>query len=202
MAGRNKTDDKCGIIILAAGRSARLGSPKQLLPYADKNLLQHSIDVAVESSMKPIIVVLGSEIEEIERKIDNSEVIIAKNPDWESGMASSVVCGIKTLNKLHPDIESVVLMVCDQPFVNPGLLNDLVRKHMESGSSIVASSYENIMGTPALFHKKHFPELASLEGDTGAKSLFKKHAEILQTIPFEKGGIDIDTIEDYRILAK
>lgn len=202
MTGRNKTDDKCGIIILAAGRSARLGSPKQLLPYADKNLLQHSIDVAVESSMKPIIVVLGSEIEEIERKIDNSEVIIAKNPDWESGMASSVVCGIKTLNKLHPDIESVILMVCDQPFVNPGLLNDLVRKHMESGSSIVASSYENIMGTPALFHKKHFPELASLEGDTGAKSLFKKHAEILQTIPFEKGGIDIDTIEDYRILAK
>ncbi len=202
MAGRYKTDDKCGIIILAAGRSARLGSPKQLLPYADKNLLQHSIDVAVESSMKPIIVVLGSEIEEIERKIDNSEVIIAKNPDWESGMASSVVCGIKTLNKLHPDIESVILMVCDQPFVNPGLLNDLVRKHMESGSSIVASSYENIMGTPALFHKKHFPELASLEGDTGAKSLFKKHAEILQTIPFEKGGIDIDTIEDYRILAK
>lgn len=202
MAGRDKTDDKCGIIILAAGRSARLGSPKQLLPYADKNLLQHSIDVAVESSMKPIIVVLGSEIEEIERKIDNSEVIIAKNPDWESGMASSVVCGIKTLNKLHPDIESVILMVCDQPFVNPGLLNDLVRKHMESGSSIVASSYENIMGTPALFHKKHFPELASLEGDTGAKSLFKKHAEILQTIPFEKGGIDIDTIEDYRILAK
>ncbi len=202
MTGRDKTDDKCGIIILAAGRSARLGSPKQLLPYADKNLLQHSIDVAVESSMKPIIVVLGSEIEEIERKIDNSEVIIAKNPDWESGMASSVVCGIKTLNKLHPDIESVVLMVCDQPFVNPGLLNDLVRKHMESGSSIVASSYENIMGTPALFHKKHFPELASLEGDTGAKSLFKKHAEILQTIPFEKGGIDIDTIEDYRILAK
>ncbi len=202
MAGRYKTDDKCGIIILAAGRSARLGSPKQLLPYADKNLLQHSIDVAVESSMKPVIVVLGSEIEEIERKIDNSEVIIAKNPDWESGMASSVVCGIKTLNKLHPDIESVILMVCDQPFVNPGLLNDLVRKHMESGSSIVASSYENIMGTPALFHKKHFPELASLEGDTGAKSLFKKHAEILQTIPFEKGGIDIDTIEDYRILAK
>ncbi len=202
MAGRDKTDDKCGIIILAAGRSARLGSPKQLLPYADKNLLQHSIDVAVESSMKPVIVVLGSEIEEIERKIDNSEVIIAKNPDWESGMASSVVCGIKTLNKLHPDIESVILMVCDQPFVNPGLLNDLVRKHMESGSSIVASSYENIMGTPALFHKKHFPELASLEGDTGAKSLFKKHAEILQTIPFEKGGIDIDTIEDYRILAK
>ena len=197
MAGRYKTDDKCGIIILAAGRSARLGSPKQLHPYADKNLLQHSIDVAVESSMKPVIVVLGSEIEEIERKIDNSEVIIAKNPDWESGMASSVVCGIKTLNKLHPDIESVILMVCDQPFVNPGLLNDLVRKHMESGSSIVASSYENIMGTPALFHKKHFPELASLEGDTGAKSLFKKHAEILQTIPFEKGGIDIDTIEDY-----
>lgn len=202
MAGRYKTDDQCGIIILAAGRSARLGSPKQLLLYADKNLLQHSIDIAVESPMKPVIVVLGSGIEEIERKIDHSGVIIAKNPDWESGMASSVVCGIKTLNKLHPDIESVILMVCDQPFVSAQLLNDLVRKHMESGSSIVASSYENTMGTPALFHKKHFPELVSLRGDTGARSLLKKYAETLQTIPFEKGGIDIDTIEDYRILAK
>lgn len=202
MAGRDKTDGKCGIIILAAGRSARLGSPKQLLPYADKNLLQHSIDVAVESSMKPIIVVLGSKKEEIERKIDYSGVIIAKNPDWESGMASSVVCGIKTLNKLHPDIESVILMVCDQPFVNPGLLNDLIKRQKASGSSIVASSYENTMGTPALFHKKHFPELVSLRGDTGARSLLKKYAEILQTIPFEKGGIDIDTIEDYRIIAK
>lgn len=202
MAGKDKIYDKCGIIILAAGRSARLGSPKQLLPYADKNLLQHSIDVAVESSMKPVIVILGSEIEEIERKIDYSGVIIAKNPDWESGMASSVVCGIKTLNKLHPDIESVILMVCDQPFVTAGLLNDLIKRQKASGSSIIASSYDNIMGTPALFHKKHFPELVSLTGDTGARSLLKKYAETLQTISFEKGGIDIDTIEDYRILVK
>jgi molybdenum cofactor cytidylyltransferase len=202
MAGKDKIYDKCGIIILAAGRSARLGSPKQLLPYADKNLLQHSIDVAVESSMKPVIVILGSEIEEIERKIDYRGVIIAKNPDWESGMASSVVCGIKTLNKLHPDIESVILMVCDQPFVTAGLLNDLIKRQKASGSSIIASSYDNIKGTPALFHKKHFPELVSLTGDTGARSLLKKYAETLQTIPFEKGGIDIDTIEDYRILAK
>jgi len=202
MAGKDKIYDTCGIIILAAGRSARLGSPKQLLPYADKNLLQHSIDVAVESSVKPVIVILGSEIEEIERKIDYSGVIIAKNPDWESGMASSVVCGIKTLNKLHPDIESVILMVCDQPFVTAGLLNDLIKRQKESGSSIIASSYDDIKGTPALFHKKHFPELVSLKGDTGARSLLKKYAETLQTIPFEKGGIDIDTIEDYRILAK
>ncbi len=193
---------KYTIIILAAGRSARLGSPKQLLSYQGKNLLQHTIDAAKESQAGPIIVVLGSDIEEIAGELDPIHLTIVKNPNWESGMASSVTCGINTMINLYPDTEAVILMVCDQPFVNAKLLEDLINKLEESGSSIVASSYQNIYGTPALFHKKHFDELSALDGDTGARSIIKRYAESIEAIPFDQGSIDIDTIEDYRNLVK
>jgi molybdenum cofactor cytidylyltransferase len=117
-------------------------------------------------------------------------------------MASSVGCGINKMNNLYPDTEAVILMVCDQPFVNAKLLKDLIKKQEESGNSIVASSYENIYGTPALFHKEHFNELSALNGDTGARSLIKRYAESIEAIPFDQGSIDIDTIEDYRNLVK
>jgi molybdenum cofactor cytidylyltransferase len=79
------------LIILAAGRSARLGSPKQLLSYQGKNLLQHTIDIAFESEIGPIIVVLGSGIEEISAKLDTNSLTIIENPYWErDGLISSL----------------------------------------------------------------------------------------------------------------
>ena len=194
--------DKYVIIILAAGRSARLGSPKQLLSYQGKNLLQHTIDIAFESEIGPIIVVLGSGIEEISAELNTNSLTIIENPYWENGMASSVVCGINAIYNLHPDTEAAILMVCDQPFVSAKLLKDLIKKQKDSGSSIVASSYENIHGTPALFHKEHFNELSALTGDSGARSLIKSYAESIEAIPFDQGSIDIDTLEDYRNLLK
>jgi len=193
---------KYAIIILAAGRSARLGSPKQLLCYQGKNLLQHTIDIAHESRTGPILVVLGSNIDEIKTKLDKNFLEIIENQDWESGMASSIICGINALLKLYPDTEASILMVCDQPFVNVQLLHQLIKKYEESGKSIVASNYENTNGTPALFHKKHFHELSALKGDFGAKYMIKKYDESLHAIPFDKGSIDIDTIEDYKNLLK
>lgn len=202
MASSKEIKGKYAIIILAAGRSARLGSPKQLLSYQGKNLLQHTIDAAHESQAGPIIVVLGSNMEEIAGRLDPIHLTIVKNTNWESGMASSVVCGINTINNLYPDTAAALLMVCDQPFVNAKILNDLIIKYEESGSPIVASSYENIQGTPALFHKKHFDELSALKGDSGARYLIKKYDESIEVIPFDQGSIDIDTIEDYRNLLK
>lgn len=193
---------KYTIIILAAGRSARLGSPKQLLSYQGKNLLQHTIDAARESQVGPVIVVLGSDIDEIAGSLDTANLTMVKNPNWESGMASSIACGLTAQNKWYPETEAVILMVCDQPFVNPKLLMQLSKKYEESGNSIVASSYANIKGTPALFHKKHFYELLAIEGDTGARSLIKKYTGSIQSVPFIRGGIDIDTIEDYQNLLK
>jgi molybdenum cofactor cytidylyltransferase len=193
---------KYGLIILAAGRSERLGSPKQLLSYQGKNLLQHTIDIALESRIGPVMVVMGASIQQISPQLELNSLIITENPNWESGMASSIVYGLHSLLMQFPDCEAVILMVCDQPHVNKNLLKKLIKKHEDSGSSIVASSYINIQGTPALFHKKHFDELSALKGDTGARSLIKRHAALIESIPFELGSIDIDTMQDYRNLLK
>jgi len=202
MSAKESKPAKIAIIILAAGRSARLGSPKQLLSYRGKTLLQHSIDTAIESQASSVIVVLGSGKETIEKKLNQTKIIILENIAWESGMASSISFGINYLNTIAPGSEAAILMVCDQPYVSTTLLNDLMNKHLESGESIVASSYENTLGTPALFHKSLFSELSALEGESGAKSLIKKYSQQTGSVSFAQGSIDIDTRENYRNLPK
>jgi molybdenum cofactor cytidylyltransferase len=202
MAPQDSQSGSIAVIILAAGRSARLGSPKQLLSYRGKTLLQHSIDTALESQASPVIVVLGSGKETIEKELDLTQIYILENTSWESGMASSISCGINNLQIITPESEAVILMVCDQPYVNATLLNDLINKHKESGQSIVASSYDDTLGTPALFHKSLFSELSALQGESGAKSLLKKYNLQTGSVSFNQGSIDIDTRENYRNLPK
>jgi len=202
MSAKESKPANIAIIILAAGRSARLGSPKQLLNYRGKTLLQHSIDTALESQASPVIVILGSVKETIEKQLDQTQIIILENTAWESGMASSISYGINKLNTIAPDSEAAILMVCDQPYVSASLLNELINKHLESGQSIIASSYENTLGTPALFHKSLFSELSALEGESGAKSLIKKYNLQTRSVSFDQGSIDIDTRENYLNLSK
>lgn len=189
-------------IILAAGQSSRLGKPKQLLKYQNKTLLEHAIDAAKWSSVKSIIVVVGSNADIILNEIDTSGTHMVKNEDWQSGMASTIRCGVRALPALDSTIDSAILMVCDQPFVTPDLLNGLIEKQKETGNPIIASQYDDIIGTPALFQKRFFAELMALKGDTGAKKIMMQHNDLLVTVPFPKGSIDIDTIDDYEALGK
>jgi molybdenum cofactor cytidylyltransferase len=202
MAPQDSQPSSIAVIILAAGRSARLGSPKQLLSYRGKTLLQHSIDTALESMASQILVVLGSKKDSIKKEIEQTQIFILENSSWESGMASSISCGITNLQIIAPESEAVILMVCDQPFVNAKLLNNLITKHKDSKQSIVASSYANTLGTPALFHKSLFVELLALQGESGAKSLIKKYSQQVGFVSFDQGSIDIDTRENYRNLPK
>jgi molybdenum cofactor cytidylyltransferase len=202
MAPQDSKPSSIAVIILAAGRSARLGSPKQLLSYRGKTLLQHSIDTALESMASQILVVLGSKKDSIKKEIEQTQIFILENSSWESGMASSISCGITNLQIIAPESEAVILMVCDQPFVNAKLLNDLITKHKDSKQSIIASSYANTLGTPALFHKSLFVELLALQGESGAKSLIKKYNQQVGFVSFDQGSIDIDTRENYRNLPK
>jgi molybdenum cofactor cytidylyltransferase len=191
-----------GIVILAAGSSSRLGRPKQLLAYKGKTLLQHAIDSAKETDARHILVVLGSGKELIENQIDDHEIHSLENPDWQSGLASSIAAGIKELKVVSPNIDAVLLMVCDQPFADASVLKSLVTKQTESGNAIVGCTYDDTKGIPALFHSSFFAELLALQGDTGAKKLFDKYKEVTSFVSFTDGGIDIDTSEDYKNLPK
>ena len=88
-------------------------------------------------------------------------------------------------------------MVCDQPFVSVALLNELIDACNTSGDDIIACSYSNTIGTPALFSKNYFPALLALQGDEGAKKLLKQYNGSVGVVSFPKGNIDIDTIQDY-----
>jgi molybdenum cofactor cytidylyltransferase len=186
-----------GIIVLAAGASTRLGEPKQQLLYKGKTLLQHAVDAAVESMAQLVIVVLGANAEGIKNDITKQGVAVIHNKDWEEGMASSIRAGITELQKLSPGIDDTILMLCDQPFVDAALLNSLMLNKHPTSKPIIACAYNNTVGPPALFDKTYFSALLSLNGQEGAKKLLMKYRDKVFTIPFDKGAIDIDTVEDY-----
>lgn len=189
-----------GIILLAAGKSSRLGRPKQSLLYNGRTFVQHSLHVALSSAAKLVLVVLGAHADRIKKEIEGIDVHVIENPEWEEGMASSIRSGLKAFNEIAPAGEGVILMVCDQPFVTASLLNQLIAAHENTGKPIVACGYENTFGPPVFFHRSFFAELQQLKGDVGARKILSQHAELAEVIPFEEGGYDVDTEADYKRL--
>ncbi|HMH24875.1 MAG TPA: nucleotidyltransferase family protein [Puia sp.] len=203
-----------GIIILAAGSSSRLGQPKQMLTYRNKSLIRHVTDEAIASGTGPVLVVLGAnatevaaeleelavELEEVVAELKDGAVLIRINTGWQEGMASSIRHGLTEMLKAYPGVDTVVLAVCDQPFVSAALFGQLLALQKETGKGIIASAYEGTLGTPALFGKKYFTGLQELQGHEGAKKLLKLHAGDVSSIPFDGGEIDIDTPEDSSLL--
>jgi molybdenum cofactor cytidylyltransferase len=187
-----------GIVILAAGSSSRLGQPKQNLMYEGETLLQRAVNAAMASLCDVVIVVLGANEEAITPTIENKKVTIIKNPDWQEGMASSIRAGINRLKQNEQNFDSVILMLCDQPFVDAGLLDQLIQNKQAKG--IVACAYNETIGPPVLFDRKYFDEMLLLKGQEGAKKLILKYPDDVETVPFPLGAVDIDTMEDYERL--
>jgi molybdenum cofactor cytidylyltransferase len=188
------------IIILAAGNSSRLGEPKQLLKYNDTTLIAHIAESATETVGENVIVVTGSNASLIKNELHFLSCQCTYNADWQSGMASSIVSGIAYLQTLNPQIKGTIIAVSDQPFVTAGLFQSLITKHQQTGSAIVASEYDQTLGTPVFFASSFFPQLLQLTGAEGAKKLVKKFEKDVSTIPFPLGSMDIDTREDYQRL--
>ena len=192
--------NSCGIVILAAGASTRLGKPKQLLQYRGKTLLAHAINEAVNSNADAIVVILGKNADQFKKEIDDRKVRVAVNSSWEEGMASSLRLGLDTLLNDKPYIDAVIFMVCDQPHVLSPILNDLIITQQKTTKQIVTCNYGDSIGPPALFHKKYFKDLMKLSGDTGARMIIQQNMNDMTTILFPEGEIDIDTEEDYEKL--
>jgi molybdenum cofactor cytidylyltransferase len=192
----------CGIIILAAGASTRLGSPKQLLRFENSSLLERTISCACQTGLGPVVVVLGANAESLKNTIPGKEIITVFNGNWQEGMASSIRAGLDKTKEAFPLIEGVIITVCDQPFITSQLLNDLYNKHKESRKPVVAAAYRDILGTPVFFHRSLFDELNELKGDRGAKQIVNKGSSRLASVPFPMGETDIDTKEDYERLLQ
>jgi molybdenum cofactor cytidylyltransferase len=190
----------CAILILAAGQSSRLGSPKQLLEYNGASLIKRVVQTALDSEIGRVTVVLGANANKIGTELDMPGLCLIENSDWEEGMASSIRAGVKAITDLEPDTDGIMILVCDQPHLERPVLDQLLQVQRETGLPVTASVYQGRTGTPAIFHKSFFPLLMELKGDTGARKLFSEHSGQVALVPFEKGIIDIDTKEDYEKL--
>lgn len=192
-----------GIVILAAGSSRRLGKPKQLLNFRGTSLLKRAVETALAAGGAATVVVLGAQAPLMQEEIREYPVDILINEGYENGMAGSLTGGLRLIITRHPDIDGVLIMVCDQPFVSPAHLRNLVNAQRDSRKAIVSSHYENTTwGVPALFHKTLFPPLLELQGDRGARSLIEAHADGSASVPFLPGAMDIDTAEAYEALLR
>ncbi|WP_259069421.1 nucleotidyltransferase family protein [Mucilaginibacter sp. X4EP1] len=189
------TNTVTGIIILAAGSSGRMGEPKQNLIFRGQTLLQRAIETAMSTACETILVVVGANADIITPTITHTKVNIVNNTDWAEGISSSIKSGINEIQKINPAINAVILMFCDQPFVDTHLLNMLILSKTKSG--IAASAYDDMIGMPTLFDKIYFDELLNLNGNGGAENLLTKYGDILTILPYDQGGIDIDTMEDF-----
>lgn len=192
---------KTAIIILAAGSSTRMKTPKQLLDYKGKNLLQRTLDLATELGAEQRLLVLGGWRENIKEQIDASTFDILHNTDHKNGMSTSLKLAINHIRSTSK-IESILVMLCDQPLIPKSHYEQLLKQANQSAVSIVATSYNQILGVPCIFKSNHFEELLNLDGQQGAKFLIKKYKNEVISIPCKNAAFDIDTLEDYHRLLR
>ncbi len=191
--------DLIGVILLAAGASVRFGEAKQLLQFRGETLLRRSANTALAVSNR-VVVTLGARIEILQKEIEDLPVQITENINWKMGMSSSIKIGLEKLLADGDGLKAVILMVCDQPFVDENLLGEIIKKFGQTNSLIVACEYQNTLGVPALFSAKLISELLALDSRKGAKDLIKKYQSETAAVLFPKGAFDVDTPTDYENL--
>ncbi len=189
-----------GVVIVAGGESKRLGIPKQLLSYQGETLLNRLIANLKQATNFPVFLILGASAEKIIQEIGATDFSITINENWREGMASSIRLGIQVAQKNIPDLEGILMVVCDQPFIAVHNIQALIQLQQHTGLPIAACFYSNTLGTPALFHKSIFPDLLELHGDVGAKNIILQRGAEVAKLHFEEGLVDIDTPEDYQQL--
>jgi molybdenum cofactor cytidylyltransferase len=194
------SDSACAAVVLAAGASTRLGQPKQLLKVDGESLLRRTIRIAAEVGCNPIVVVLGFEADRMRREISDLETKIVINSEWQSGMGSSLHCGVDALMKESPKPQRTLLLLCDQAKLSAEILSELVRASAEGDSLITASRYANRLGVPAIFEKQLYSDLLKVEGDQGARSMIQEYLDQTTAVDFPEGSIDIDSPEDLAFL--
>jgi epoxide hydrolase-like predicted phosphatase len=176
-------------IVLAGGDSSRLGTPKQLQSAGTDTLLRHTLRTALDSGADTTIVVLGAHAERLAEHIRDLPVQLVRNPEWASGLSSSLRAGVNAAPKTAA---AALLLVADQPAISATLLRAIIERWRAAPDAPVACAYGGTVGVPALLPRALFDELRDLRGDTGAKPVLVRHRERLLTVEFPDGTLDVD----------
>jgi molybdenum cofactor cytidylyltransferase len=184
-------------LILAAGKSERMGRPKALLPFRGQCFLTHILTEASQSNLSEIRVVLGHHAGTILQALPGIRPYILLNPDYESGQLSSLHCGLNHLRLA--ELDGVMVFLIDHPMIHRGLVNQLVETFTQHNSPIVIPSFRRRRGHPMIFGAELFDELLAAPPAQGAVSVVRKHEQDILHLDVGEPGVlvDIDTPEAY-----
>ena len=189
-------------LILAAGASSRMGGQNKLLRIVDGlPLVRHAVDAALASRCPQVLVVTGCESESVESTLDPDRVSIVRNPDYSSGMSTSLRCGLAAL---PTDTAAVLVLLADMPRVSAAHIDRIVGAFDPARPAIVAPTFQGRRGNPVLWPRRFFAELRGIVGDTGARGLLGTHAAEVQMVPIDSEAIlaDVDTPADLAALSR
>ncbi len=173
-----------------------MGFPKQLIKTGEWSLIQKITGTALRAGLDPVVVVLGAHEDRIRPELSGFPVIITVNPEWEQGMGTSIAQGVKALQGLPYPVDNVLILLTDQPLIEAEDCRVLLDLKLRSPAKIVAAAYSGQLGVPAVFDKSLLPDLAALQGQSGAKSLFGIYRDSLASVGLPHAALDLDTPED------
>lgn len=190
------------IALLAAGRSSRMGFPKQLWEWEGRSLVRRMAETALQAKAEGVrtetVVITGSHAEEISAQVSDLPVTLLFNPDWEEGMGSSV----RAATLAAGNSDALLILLTDQMAVTSALLTTLMTAWKQHPGRPVVCDYGEAWGPPLVIPLSYRPELLALHGDTGAKFFLRHSPENLVRVQFPEGKLDLDTPEDLLRLGK
>jgi molybdenum cofactor cytidylyltransferase len=183
-------------IVLAAGRSTRMGGPNKLLAeIGGKPLVRIAVEQALASRARPVIAVTGHECERVVAALANLPVRLVHNPDFAQGLGTSLRVGIAAV---PGDVDGAIVCLGDMPQVDAPLIDRLIEAFdPEKGALVIVPTTDGQRGNPVLWARRFFPDLIVIEGDTGARHLIGRYGEAVVEVPVSGKGafVDIDTPE-------
>jgi len=191
-----RQDSRIGAVILAAGKSTRMGEPKPLLVLDGKTLLEHALENVRAAKVSDLVLVLGYAAHTIQQQAAIKGTKVVVNEAYQDGMASSLRAGLCALDT---KTDAVFVILADQPFVRSETLDLLIERYQQSGAQIVIPMYRGFRGNPVLLDRSVFAEVMALSGDIGCRAIFGAHLEGIVKAPVDDIGIllDIDSKEDF-----
>lgn len=183
-------------IVLAAGESRRMGSPKMLLPYNNVTIIEQVIRNLVDSNVDRVVVVVGASRDEIMKVTRRYDVFHCYNENYKSGMLSSVKCGFWSLPE---GCHAALIMPGDQPMTGPGEINRVISTFAECDKGLVMAAHNGRRGHPLIVDMKYMDEVLSLADSEGLRVLAERHPDdVLESETDDPSVLrDIDTQEDY-----
>ncbi len=181
-------------LVLAAGRSTRMGGSNKLLAeIGGRPLVRIAVEQALASRARPVIVVTGHQRERVEAALAGLDVTFVHNPDYADGMSTSVKAGIAAV---PADADGAIVCLGDMPQVDATLIDRLLAAFdPEQGALAVVPTMDGKRGNPVVWSRRFFPELTALGGDVGARHLIASYPEAVAEVPVAGRGalVDVDT---------